>query len=645
MELINPKNMASWLALAGELDRIGYSRKEEIAWKPKENIKPSEWTEKYRVLSGQSEEKGPMRMRRTPYFVHIIDTLVLPETEEIVVVKPAQFGGTENLCITPIGFFARQEPCPILLVMADEKTTGHMAKERIQTMFTAIPDMAELIGVPWNREEMKLLNGAFIATAWASSVAALAAREYRVVIMDEVDKPGYYIASKEASPISRARERSETFFSRKHMILSTPTHETGNIWQEFLRCLRTYYFHVPCPSCRVYQPLVWSYEYAAGFRNEEYVDHKGKTRHLGRVVWGGGREASHSQIQDAGYECGTCKKVWTTIKKNHAVEKGKMVVKKKGLKRKIGYHLNRLYSLLGQSGNIAKMLDNFLTCLTSGDPKLLQGFVNSSLAEPWKTYTIERSEDSILELRDTRPRGRVPSGDVVSCVLGTADTQKDGFWYEIRAWSYGMDLESWQIREGYVTTFDALEEVFFEDQYLDIDGKVYVVRMVGIDSQGSPAGGYNTSQVYDWARKNRGRVIPIKGEQRRGMTQAIVWSRIDSYPGTNKPIPGGIKLLRVNTKYFKDILSSKLMVDKDDPGAWHMHSECEIDWARQMTVEYVDEEGLWQCPPGKPNHAWDVSVYQLAISDVMGVRFWKKGPPGNGGGEKPKKKLTKRVRW
>ncbi|HEA67040.1 MAG TPA: terminase, partial [Desulfobacterales bacterium] len=567
----------------------------------------------------QSAEKGPMRMRRTPYFIHPIDTLAEPETEEIVIVKPAQIGGTENI-FNIIGYYAHQEPCPILLVMADEKTTGHMAKERLQPMFESIPDMAELIGTPWNREEMKLLNGSFVATAWASSVAALAAREYRVVILDEVDKPGYYIASKEAAPISRARERSETFFSRKHALLSTPTHETGNIWQEFLRCLRTYYFHVPCPSCRVYQPLIWSYEYAAGFRNEEYVDHKGKTRHLGQVVWGGGREASHSQVMEAGYECGTCKKVWTMIKKNHAVEKGKMVVRKDGRPRKIGYHLNRLYSLLGQSGNIAKMLDDFLTCLLSGDPKLLQGFVNSSLAEPWKTYTVERSENAILELRDERPRGLVPSGGVVSCMTGAADTQKDGFWYEVRAWGFGMDLESWQVRERYVTTFDALEKVFFQDEYLDIDGKKYVVRMVGIDAMGSAKGGYTTSQVYDWARRNQGRVIPIKGEQRRDMTQAQAWSRIDSYPGTNKPIPGGMQLLRVNTKYYKDVLANKLGIDKADPGAWHMHSECEIDWARQMTVEYVDKEGLWQCPPGKPNHAWDVSVYQLALTDVVRVK-------------------------
>ena len=178
-----------------------------------------------------------------------------------------------------------------------------------------------------------------------------------------------------------------------------------------------------------------------------------------------------------------------------------------------------------------------------------------------------------------------------------------------------------------VQTFDALEKVFFHDQYLDIDGKIYVVRMVGIDSQGSPAGGYNTSQVYDWARHNRGRVIPLKGEQRRDMTQAQAWSRIDSYPGTNKPIPGAIQLLRVNTKYYKDILANKLLIDEADPGAWHMHSELEIDWARQMTVEYVDVEGLWQCPPGKPNHAWDVSVYQLAMSDVVRVKNIPKNKP------------------
>ncbi|WP_041281460.1 terminase gpA endonuclease subunit [Desulfocurvibacter africanus] len=47
-------------------------------------------------------------------------------------------------------------------------------------------------------------------------------------------------------------------------------------------------------------------------------------------------------------------------------------------------------------------------------------------------------------------------------------------------------------------------------------------------------------------------------------------------------------------------------------------------WAEKICAEYVDERGLWQCPKGKDNHAWDVSVYALAAADVLGIKFWER---------------------
>jgi hypothetical protein len=43
---------------------------------------------------------------------------------------------------------------------------------------------------------------------------------------------------------------------------------------------------------------------------------------------------------------------------------------------------------------------------------------------------------------------------------------------------------------------------------------------------------------------------------------------IDTYPGTNKPIPGGVRLARLNTGYYKGKLSSYLDIAPADPGAF-----------------------------------------------------------------------------
>ena len=49
----------------------------------------------------------------------------------------------------------------------------------------------------------------------------------------------------------------------------------------------------------------------------------------------------------------------------------------------------------------------------------------------------------------------------VMASIRAVDTQKNGFFYEIRAWGWGSDLESWQVREGYVGTFEALYKTEF----------------------------------------------------------------------------------------------------------------------------------------------------------------------------------------
>jgi len=595
--------------------------RELMAWRPRERINPVGWMEKYRVLTGLSEEKGPMRIIRTPFFGPVLNWAVDPETDEIVVCKPAQIGGTENF-VSLIGFFVHQERCPVLLVMADEATSEHMARHRIQTMVDGVPELAAMKGDPWNAKEMKLLNGGFVAVAWASSVAGLGSREYRVVVFDEVDKPGYSVTTKEASPLSLGRERTATFWNRKHLLLSTPTLESGNIWQELNSCDVIFDWFVPCPYCGKRQPLRFSREYATGFKDGFFVDEHGKRVLCGQVVWEGGLEASTDQVNRAGYECAYCQRVFNTFQKNKAVEQGVYVArdgKAPAVQKKKGVHLNRLYSLLGTSGDFPVIVDNWIRVLKSGDPRLLQGFINSTLADIWKTYTGERDDSALLELADDRPEGAVPGGGVVAALLMGIDTQDNGFWYEIRAFGWGMTEDSWQVRYGFVDSFEALEVLLFQSEYFDPDGNPYRVKKAAIDT-----GGHRAAEVLEWCRKHRGMVIPIKGTDRQAAH--IAWRAQEFYPGTNKAIPGGLRRMDIDVNYYKDKLASKLAIAESDPGAWRFCADVSKEWINQMTAEVIDEKtGRWVPKyESRPNHALDVSAYLLALADVMFVKNWAK---------------------
>lgn len=63
---------------------------------PPEDMKVSEWAERYRMLDSKtSAEPGPWNNERTPYLVDIMDELLNYETEEIIFCKCTQVGGTE----------------------------------------------------------------------------------------------------------------------------------------------------------------------------------------------------------------------------------------------------------------------------------------------------------------------------------------------------------------------------------------------------------------------------------------------------------------------------------------------------------------------------------------------------------------------
>lgn len=265
----------------------------------------------------------------------------------------------------------------------------------------------------------------------------------------------------------------------------------------------------------------------------------------------------------------------------------------------------------------------------------MREFANQHEAKPWVNYHVERAVEDLLKLRDDRVRGLVPGNGEVQVLLAAVDTQDDGFWYEIRAWGWGTTMESWQIREGLVPTFDALAEVLFGTTYKDATGKEYRVHGAVIDAMG-----HRTSEVYDFCRKYRGRLFPLQGvEKLQGSNYS--YTNIDTYPGKRKLIPGGIILYRINTSYYKNTLATKLEISGADPGAWHMHSEVMSGWCKQMTVEFVNgDTGKWDCPAGKANHAWDVSVYGLFAAEFFWVRGNNKPKPNT---EKKKTKKKPKV--
>lgn len=606
----------------------------------------SEWVERYRVLGPPAQEKGPLRLERTPYFRELLDMVTNDDVERIVICKSAQVAGTE-FALSVIGYYSYVEPCPIMFVLADEDTAVYVNRERIHGMYKHSPELRSIFNEQSAlARDVNLLNGATITVGWASSVARLASRPIRIVVLDEVDKPGYNVKTDEGDPISLAIQRTETFYGRKIIIMSTPTVESGNIWRELHSCDVIYDWHVPCPRCGVYQPLVWSPDHTISFRDGVYRADDGTMKPLGGVMWEGGRDAKPAQIEAAGYRCGSCGAVWDTLTKNRAVGLGKMVPRFEPPARiySVGFCINRLYSLLGVSGDIPKLVREWITAVKSGSQRKIHAFVNNALGEPYRYTASSRNAAEVLALRDDRPAGTVPSVGILALTAGV-DVQNDGFYYVIRAW--GSGFTSWLVRYGFVDNWEALTNVLFNSTYSDASGKAYGVRLALIDS-----GGHRTPEVYNYCRRMTPRAYPSKGSGSAMQGKPVRPSRIDSYPD-GKPIPGGLRLYHIDVSYYKDMIDSKLRISVADPGAFILHADAGEDYARQLTAETRDESGRWVQIGKQPNHYLDAEVYAMAAASILGIErvgaavqaAEDHGDDQKPGPAQPEKRRIVRSRW
>lgn len=594
----------------GELTRYIWEPSQGLrrVFRRKKRLLPDQWAARYRVMTYGPLAGALWDNDFFPFLRGILQAAVYPSVRQIGNCKAPQTGSSVTI-ETLLGYFADRDPGDALLVYPDRETAAKRSGDYLQDVFRKSHCLRQLL--TGNADDMTMLRirliNMLIYMGWAGSVTSLGNVSVRYLFLDEVDKYVESASEKEADPVSLALERVRAFaLDSKVVLISTPTTQTGVI-SRFLQTSQVVFdYFCKCPDCGHYQRMV-----------------------MANIRWphdDNGKSIEPLTIKDqrlAYYVCEQCGSVWDDDRRNEAVLHGEWRSRATGeeliayLRRhnpeRVCFHtpawLSRMVSL-------SECACAFLEA--QNDINKLKYWANQIAAEPWvviRKRDIEDADNPVLRLRDERPRGVVPAGGRVACLVAGVDTQAAGYWYEIRAVGYGEAQDTWQVAAGYVETDDALIDVLFGRHYLDADGKEYIVRAAAIDAMGT-----RTEHVYDLCRRYLGRLVPVRGERQMQSRYAI--SRQDFVPGKKEPIRGGLQLYRVNVIYYKNTLASRLNIQAGDPGAWMYHADTDIEWARQMVAEYVDEKGWWVCPEGRANHAWDCSVYALFMMDMLGVKQW-----------------------
>jgi terminase, large subunit len=555
-------------------------------WQLPARLNPWQWAEANIEFSSRvSPLPGKYSTTATPYVRGVLEAAADPKIRHITLCWSAQSSKTTTGMM--ILFYAiDNDPGNVLLVRPSLQAAKSLSENKIMP---TINDNAALIKHKtsdrddFQKTMIKLKN--MVIFVRGANPNQLSAESCKIVFLDETDKYDQYGEnSDEADLVSLAYERTKFYKNHLKLDTSTPTVPAGVIWKLFQEGSREV-FVMPCPHC--------GSEF--NFTMAQFRFDKDKPK---RAAW---------------FECPHCAEMVEEKHKPAMMLAGRWLAQNAdATEDHRSFHLPEFYSPVTRWGELAQKFLDAQKKAKTGDFGPLHNFINSSLAEPWDPVeNASREKSQLLALVADHHCGTVPD-DAIGLTIGI-DTQDLYFEYVIRAW--GRDsLESWQVLHGRADSFADMRNIL-TSEFKSVGGeKTYRITAGLWDS-----GGHRTSEVYDFCRNNPGfRLRPSKGE--RVMQRPWDITKIDKLPNGN-PLPGGVKLVRVNTTYYKDLLAGKLSLKVIDPGAFRLHADPDDDYLSHMTAEYRDSKGVWQCPASKRNESWDCEVLNLCCVDMLGLRF------------------------
>ena len=573
--------------------------------RPEPDLTVSEWADRYRMLSSKaSAEPGPWRTSRTPYLREPMDVLSSNSPiQRVVLMFAAQTGKTEAGS-NWLGYVIAHAPGPMLAVQPTVEMAKRLSKQRLESMITETPILAEKIAPSRSRDSgntmfSKEFPGGMMLLTGANSATGLRSTPCRYIFCDEVDAFPLDVDG-EGDPVSLAEKRATTFARRKILLTSTPTvKDFSRIEAEYERSDQRRFF-VPCPCCGAMQWLKWP-----------------------QLKW------DKNDPGTAVYECEVCRERFAEIHKPVMLRKGEWRPTAPGDGKTAGFQLSGLYSPLGWL-SWADMVDDFLRAKT--DAPMLKSFVNTRLAETWEEdYASKVSAQGLLERCEAYAPGQLPDG-ALAVTIGV-DVQggggSAGDRLAVSVWAWGRQEEGWLVDHQEIFGDPCRPEVWKQldvlvlNEWDHVNGGKLRADVVAIDS-----GGHATAEVYQYARERQAQgVIAIKGQSQRGKPPIGKPAKVD-INAHGRVLKRGAAVYPVGGDTIKTTLFARLKHNDRGDGYLHFHAQTGEEYFQQLTAEkqalrYVKGFPVreWVKKPSARNEALDCLVYAYAALNRMYQRY------------------------
>ena len=326
------------------------------------------------------------------------------------------------------------------------------------------------------------------------------------------------------------------------------------------------------------------------------------------------------------YVCEHCGQELQNHQKQWMLPRGQWRAAAAGDGRTVGFHLSSLYSPVGWFAwsDAAKYFEQ-----AQKNSSLLQVFINTVLGETWTLLGEAPDWQKLYDHREAYKIGTIPHGGLF--LVAGADVQKDRI--EVEVVAYGRGKESWSVDyrvfEGDTSRTAVWEKLstLLSETYPAASGIELPILQLAVDS------GFATTEVYQWARRQGGRVLVIKGDAR---APALLGSASPVEVGPlGAKLKRGIRVWPVNSGMAKEELYRWLRLERPTdedlekgnifpPGYCHFPKYSE-EYFKQITAEQLVTKIVkgyrrheWQ-KMRERNEALDCRVYARAAASRIGI--------------------------
>jgi phage terminase large subunit GpA-like protein len=623
------------------------------------DLRTSEWAEQNRFMTRrQTSRPGQWSNDKAPPLAVVMNLCGRRTIRELWIMKAVQVGVSEAIR-NFLGKCAATEPDPFMLVLPDAHKGKEVFRTRIIPLFEDTPCLADLLtGRTADKKHtaISLVNGFDLSLAWAGSPNSLASDPKRWVWADETDK--FSSSSVEASSVALLRQRVHTYEQSKRSLCiftSTPTIDGMPVAHGFDSCPVKLYFHGHCPFCGFAQPITFdSIEWEKFPELPTAAERAGRIRARG-AAWlkcqsptcGQRIYEQHKLAMLKGGYFGLLDGSWKVfVDPAGGAHKNGEEGEQPPEQEKVALHYPAEIDLEETWAGMAAMFVE-----ADGRPAELQEFTNQKRGLPWAhRIAASRFDVYAAKCRPDPSTGFVPPPAKIvplwaSKLVMTVDSQKDYFWFVIRAW--GQGFRSRRIHHGRAGSFKELEQLYY-DAWWSYEGDKYpAIRCfgsapLGIDSGGGIAGGSSesldatrTDEIYQWCRKDPVWRRPLKGDS-KPFDKHIRDSDVTYQDPGRKRDPYDVSLWLLDPVFFRDLLAGMVTAKQQviDAGTgeaigevdqWELNDVADDEYCRHLSAVQKTKRRVgrghveqWGPKPGAGRHDYhDLESYQIA---------WAHGP-------------------